>query len=766
MSNPAEFTERFINQTNHSIFLTGKAGTGKTTLLKKIIESTHKNAVIVAPTGIAAINAGGVTIHSFFQLPFAGFIPDFTVQASFSETTKLESKSSLMRHFKMNSQRQKVLRNLELLIIDEVSMLRADLLDAMDWTLRNVRKNNDPFGGVQVLYIGDLMQLPPVVKNEEWVTLRNYYAGMFFFNAKVIQEQPPLYIELTKIYRQQNDDFIGILNNLRNNKITASDVNVLNKFVNASFDSTKEEGYITITTHNHKADTINQDALLALKGKKMKYEAEVTGDFPPHLFPLEKEMELKVGAQIMFIKNDISFDKNYFNGKMGIVEALDHDEIKVHFPDEKYSITVDKYEWNNIRYEVDPATGEIKEKVLGTFVHFPIKLAWAITVHKSQGLTFDKAVIDVSDVFAPGQAYVALSRLRSLDGLVLLKPIKINGIASDAQVISYAENKTNEEQFLPLLEQGTKSFLVQSLKKYFDWNDLILAWSAHESSYFMATAKSEKGKNKQWVAAQCQTVQATGEPLRKFNNQLDSIFHQSQIDLEHLNTRVQAAYEYFFKIFDGVLLSNLKQMIALSRVKKTKNYVEELQDLDDLLTETVLNLKRAKILSEAIANGKELTKELFWCSEITNYKVAKKALIQQELRSKPQSVFNVIDSDYDDENEEEDIIPILKKKKTKEPKTEKVSTYEQTFELFQEGKTPEEIAQARQLGTSTIYSHLAKLIQQEKLELSDVLSQKRISELQDIINDFEGSSLTSLKERFGDKVSYEELRLIQASKII
>jgi len=462
INDPAGFTERFINQTKQSVFLTGKAGTGKTTLLRKIISSTHKNAIIVAPTGIASINAGGVTIHSFFQLPFSGFIPEFGVAPQFSHSVKLETKDSLLRHFTMNKQRRNIMRNLELLIIDEVSMLRADLLDAIDWTLRNVRRNNEPFGGIQVLFIGDLLQLPPVVKQEEWSILRSYYSGMFFFNAKVLQEKAPLYIELSTIFRQQDQGFIQVLNNLRNNQITANDVEILNQYVKPDFDSLKEEGYITLTTHNTKADEMNAKALSSLKGNSKKYTAEITGDYPQHMYPLELDLELKIGAQVMFIKNDISMEKNFFNGKMGRIDSLSEEEISVYFPDEKRSITVDKYEWNNIRYNINEASGEIKEDTLGTFVQYPLKLAWAITVHKSQGLTFDKAVLDVSDVFAPGQAYVALSRLRSLEGLVLLKPMRMNGLSNDQNVVAYAGNKASDSILLSNLEYGTRKFLLES----------------------------------------------------------------------------------------------------------------------------------------------------------------------------------------------------------------------------------------------------------------------------------------------------------------
>ena len=314
LSEAASYTLRFINQTHRSIFLTGKAGTGKTTLLHEIIRTTHKNVVVVAPTGIAALNAGGVTIHSMFQLPFAGFIPDERAP-HFSDFVKFESKATLRRHFKMSGLKKSVIRNMELLVIDEVSMLRADLLDAIDFMMQSVRQKSQPFGGVQVLFIGDLLQLPPVVKNEEWEVLRRYYAGKFFFHSHVIQNNPPLYIELSKIYRQSDDTFISILNNLRNNVITAENIATLNAFVQRDFDLKKNEGFIILTTHNAKADAINAQSLIDLKGAQFTFKPEIVGDFPEKIFPVEENLQLKIGAQVMFVKNDLSFEKKYFNGK-------------------------------------------------------------------------------------------------------------------------------------------------------------------------------------------------------------------------------------------------------------------------------------------------------------------------------------------------------------------------------------------------------------------------------------------------------------------
>ena len=759
ISNPADFTERFINQTNQSVFLTGKAGTGKTTLLRKIIDSTHKQAIIVAPTGIAALNAGGVTIHSFFQLPFGGFIPEFNVAAQFSDSMKLESKDSLMRHFNMNSQRKNLIRNMELLIVDEVSMLRADLLDAIDWTLRNVRKINRPFGGVQVLFIGDLLQLPPVVKQEEWGVLRNYYNGMFFFHARVIQEQAPVYIELSKIYRQNDDEFINVLNNLRNNQISEADIEIMNKYVQPDFNPSEHEGYITLTTHNAKADEINSKALQALNEKSLFFDAEIIDEFPKHLFPVEEKLELKVGAQVMFIKNDISFEKNFYNGKMGKVTSLGEDEIMVHFPDENKTIEVQKYEWTNIKYVLDETSGEITEEILGTFVHYPLKLAWAITVHKSQGLTFDKAVLDVSQVFAPGQAYVALSRLRSLKGLVLTSPMRMNGLSNDRNVVNYANNKADEKMLIDSLKRGSKIFLLDSLTDAFDWHELVSKWGIHEASYKFVPSKSEKGKAKSWVTLQSQAIQSTLDAAKKLQNQLAFLFQKENEDLEHINERVQAAYQYFFKILDGVVYSTLKKIAELERISKTKSYLEELYELDQLQVETVLKLKKGRLLIELALSNREITKEVVWNEELKNYKIAKIALIKQEKRQAKSLL------DMDDENGEEFIPITVAKKGPKEAKVKR-STFELTLDLIREGHSIEKIARLRQLSEKTINGHFINLIKAEEIELSNVMSKERIREIESYFEDYNESSLTPLKEKLGDVVSWEELKLYRASTII
>ncbi|OIQ15588.1 MAG: helicase [Flavobacterium sp. MedPE-SWcel] len=753
LSTAAEYTLRFINQTNKSIFLTGKAGTGKTTLLKEIIKTTHKNVVVVAPTGIAALNAGGVTIHSMFQLPFAGFIPVSNHPPQFSERVKFETKDTLRRHFRMRAERKTILKNLQLLVIDEVSMLRADLLDAIDFMLRSVRKKDMPFGGVQVLYIGDLLQLPPVVRNEEWEVLREFYRGKFFFHSHVIQQNPPLYIELDKIYRQTDEKFIGVLNNLRNNVITKDDLRVLNEFVKPDFNLKNNQGYITLTTHNAKADTMNVDALKDLKGKEHTFSAEIVDDFPDKIYPVEEKLKLKVGAQVMFIKNDLSPDKNYFNGKIGLIESLSEGEILVRFPEEDLTIEVEKYEWQNIRYYVDEQTKEIKEEVMGTFVHYPLKLAWAITVHKSQGLTFDKAVLDVSRVFMPGQAYVALSRLRSLEGLILLSPMQMNGISNDADVMDYANAKAKEDDLENSLQQETKQFVGTFLRSSFEWADIAEQWQRHKMSYLQEGNKTLKGKYKQWAHQQEDKIHALLGPASKFINQINSLFYKPDTDMQFVKERVMAAYNYFFPTLDALMGEILGKMEEVKRLRKAKGFYEELAELEEMQLGTVLQLMKAKLLVQAVVAGVEINREQLTSPEIKSYKRDKLEAIRKKMPAAP----TILGDDYE-EDYSTSYAP--KKKETKEPKK---STLEETFELWKEKLSIPEIATKRKLTETTIQSHLAGLIQKGKVEITDVLPSEKIEALKAAFADSDNKTLTEIKQDSNDQFTWGELRLYRAS---
>ncbi|MEL1246066.1 helix-turn-helix domain-containing protein [Flavobacterium sp. DGU11] len=755
LSTAASYTLRFINQTNRSVFLTGKAGTGKTTLLREIIRTTHKNVVVVAPTGIAALNAGGVTIHSMFQLPFAGFIPEHNLPFQFSDTVKFETKDSLRRHFRMRADKQAVLQNLELLVIDEVSMLRADLLDAIDYMLRTTRRKQVPFGGVQVLFIGDLLQLPPVVKNEEWDVLKKYYKGKFFFHSHVIQQNPPLYIELDKIYRQTDTTFIEVLNNLRNNVITQKDLAILNGFVNPAFDLKKNTGYITLTTHNAKADAMNATSLEELDGKQFSYQPEIVDDFPDKIYPVEQELRLKIGAQVMFIKNDLSPEKRYYNGKIGIVKSLSEDEILVHFPEENVTIEADKYEWKNVRYYVDELSKEIKEEVMGTFVHYPLRLAWAITVHKSQGLTFDKAVLDVSQVFMPGQAYVALSRLRSLEGLILLTPMRMNGISSDADVMDYASGRAEEAHLEDSLKRETQNFIYNYLISSFMWGDLATEWQKHKMSYLQEGPKALKSGYREWANRQENAIYGVLDASGKFISQLQKLFSQQPIDMAFISERVTAAANYFFPTMDRMAQGILETMEEIKRQRKAKGFYEELAELEEMQTAAAIRLMKAKLLMDIVLAGEEVSRENLISPEIQSYKAKKLEAIRAAQRNNPASL---MDEEEEDLYVRERYAP--KKKKTGEPKK---STLEETFELWQQKNSIADIATARKLTETTIQSHLAKLIEVGKVEIGDVLPKEKIEALAEAFKGFEGEALGELKEKLGDAFTWGELRLFRAT---
>ena len=750
ISPEAEYVLKFINQTNRSIFLTGKAGTGKTTLLREIIQTTHKNCVVVAPTGIAALNAGGVTIHSMFQLPFGGFIPNASAEPVFSNGVKFESPATLRRNFRMSAIKKAVIQNMELLIIDEVSMLRADMMDAIDFMLQNTRKKKIPFGGVQLLFIGDLLQLPPVIRDEEWQTLRKYYNGKFFFHSHIIQQNPPLYVELSKIFRQSDERFISILNNLRNNTITQNDVLVLNEFVNPKFDLKTNKGYITLTTHNVKADAINQKSLSELLGKSYFYKAEIVGDFPEKIFPLDENLELKIGAQVMFIKNDPTFDKNYFNGKMGIIKGLAAKEILIHFPEENKTIEVEKHEWENIKYVVNSNTKEIEEENLGTFTHYPIKLAWAITVHKSQGLTFDKAALDVSQVFLPGQAYVALSRLRSLEGLVLLTPLQMNGISNDDDVMKYATNKASSDVLQNTLKSDTKIFIHYYLKQSFNWSEIIQEWRNLKYS-FIDSDRSEKSKFSQWASMQFEIMDGLREPASKFIHQLDKLFNNDAVDFVFINDRIQAAYNYFYNKLNDVNYQILYTLEEVKRSKLVKQLHDDLILLDDLQIKLILRLMKAKKLIEAVIENKEINKETLSFSALKTYKI------------------NLLDKVYADFKTNnlllvEDAVQVNRYESNKKEKKEtKKPTSQITYELWVEKNTIEQIAEIRKLTVGTIFGHFTKLVQDKAVTINEIMPIEKIEALSKVFTSYTEESLNRLKDQVGDAFTWDELKIYKAS---
>ena len=460
MNEQLELAWQFVERTGVNVFLTGKAGTGKTTFLRQLKERSPKRMIVVAPTGVAAINAGGVTIHSFFQFPLAPYVPG----SSFN--TKDE-------RFRFSKEKKRIIRTLDLLVIDEISMVRADLLDQIDAVLRLHKDKNRPFGGVQLLMIGDLSQLAPVVKESDWTMLREYYRTPYFFGSLALQQTQHVTIELQHVYRQTDTNFINILNEVRENRLTPGGLAMLNsRYCDESVIKKCGDGVIRLTTHNATVNSYNEQRMNELKGARYAFDAIVTGTFPETSYPAEKTLELKKGCQVMFLKND-SQGTRYYNGKLGIITSIDDEHIRVRGIDDDIEVEVQPDVWTNARYVIDKETKEIREEIDGEFRQYPLRLAWAITVHKSQGLTFDRAVIDVNAAFAAGQVYVALSRLRSLDGLMLTEQLSPYSVKTDVAVTQYMNTELAQAQHTANhLNDFERSYYLEMLSELFSFKSL------------------------------------------------------------------------------------------------------------------------------------------------------------------------------------------------------------------------------------------------------------------------------------------------------
>lgn len=454
----------FIENTGTHLFLTGRAGTGKTTFLRRLKERSPKRMVVLAPTGIAAINAGGMTIHSFFQLPFAPYVPETSFSADGAKY-----------NFRFGKEKVKLIRSIDLLVIDEISMVRADLMDAMDNVLRRYRNRNLPFGGVQLLMIGDLQQLAPVIKDEEWQLLQEHYETPYFFSSRALKSTEYCTIELKTVYRQKDCEFLDLLNSIRENRCDAQILNALNSRHVPNFRPPKEDGWIRLVTHNHQAQAINSDELALLPGRSFVFRAEVEGKFPEYSFPTEESLELKKGAQIMFVKNDTSGEHRYFNGMIGEVTEISSGRIEVRSRGAAETFVLQKEEWTNARYVLDEESKEIREEIDGVFRQYPVKLAWAITIHKSQGLTFDRAIIDAASAFAHGQTYVALSRCRTLEGLVLSSPLSARAVISDRAVEEFTEKARRTAPDRDQVRYLEKTYFCELLSGLFDFQTVFLA---------------------------------------------------------------------------------------------------------------------------------------------------------------------------------------------------------------------------------------------------------------------------------------------------
>ena len=554
----------FINQTSEHIFLTGKAGTGKTTFLKYIRKHTHKNAIVAAPTGVAAINAGGVTLHSLFQLPFEPYLPG--VSNPLKKT-----------FFRFSKQKLELLNQLELLIIDEVSMLRADVLDCIDEILRRIRHNTKPFGGIQVLYIGDMFQLPPVAKDDEWELLKTYYESTFFFHARAIRKTDPVYIELKTVYRQGDPVFVDLLNRIRNNIATQDDLHELNKRYNPGFTPKEEDNYIILTTHNYRSDTINQRKLEELPSEERIFTGTVEGDFPDYALPTDIELHLKTGAQVMFIRNDS--EGRFFNGKIATISRIVADQIYVYLPELNEEILVPKEEWENMRYSLNKESGKIEDEKLGSFTQYPLRLAWAITIHKSQGLTFEKAIIDAGRSFAAGQTYVALSRCTSLDGIVLFSKIRPDCILTDDYAIQFSQTEKDENELYRLFRTGRKKFWTERLMLYFDWRPMYDLLRNFDKLTEEKTA-SEYEQAKLLFAGFKKKIIEWEDTTVKFQQQLMQIVSKETAEdeiISLLKVRCQKALVYFHEQFVADILKPLQDFIkSLKTNKKNRTFLKNL----------------------------------------------------------------------------------------------------------------------------------------------------------------------------------------------
>lgn len=710
-----EIAENFINQTGVSMFLTGNAGTGKTTFLRHIIRTTKKKCVVVAPTGVAAINAGGVTIHSMFGLPTKSFIPSNDPV----DPNLANNKGMLAGHFHYHRDKLQVIHEMELLVVDEVSMVRADILDAVDWALRYTRRSQKPFGGVQVMFIGDMYQLPPVVKDDEWPLLSQYYESQYFFHSKVFQELNPVYVELKKIYRQSDRHFIRILNNIRHQDLQEDDYEVLKSLYKPGFEPS-EDGYIVLTTHNKKADAINERELQKLEGREMQLVAEVTGEFSESMYPTESVLRMKVGAQVMFVKNDTSGERRYFNGKIGIIESIDYEDgIAIRIPDSDELIQVQKEVWENVRYAVGQEDNKIERSQVGSFSQYPIRLAWAITIHKSQGLTFEKAVIDAGESFAPGQVYVALSRCTSMDNLVLYSLITNRNIFSDPRIVDFSRRIMGEMTLETHLEAGKKQFAVEQLIQVFDMEKLLNAVGDWEKKAMKLKSVSH-AEIIRHSASMRAVLKSLSEVSQKFRNQLQQIADTTADDAQRLDLfrdRCTKAIDYFA---DHLYIQVLKPWSEYTDGLKYKSKQKRLYTFCDNL----LYLFRRKV--QALYATSFMGERLY--------------------QGSPK-----------EEEQEDTAAPALKGAK---PKVKKGASVEDTLSLFREGKTASEIATIRGLVTSTIESHFAKLISNGEIRLSELLPEGTIKAIEAVLERLGDVPASAIKAELPEDISFNQIRWV------
>ena len=798
-----ELAWNFVNNTDRNVFLTGKAGTGKTTFLHKLKMDSLKRMVVVAPTGVAAINAKGVTIHSFFQMPFGPILPN----------EELGQSSSFKRKF--SKTKINIIKSIDLLVIDEISMVRADLLDGIDKTLRRYRNRNQVFGGVQLLMIGDLQQLAPVVKENEWQLLKPFYKNAFFFSSLAYQGCHAVTVELKHIYRQDNPKFIQILNEIRNNTLLQSSADELNKRFMPDFEPSEDSGYISLTTHNNKAETTNIAELEKLKGKSQSYNASIEGKFPEFSFPNKEELTLKVGAQVMFIKNDRSSEKRYFNGKIGKVILLDKDEVVVKCPGDEFNIITTPESWENINYTVNTETKAITENKIGSYTQMPLRLAWSITIHKSQGLTFEKAIIDAQGAFAHGQTYVALSRCKNLEGLVLKSKINSSQIISDTNVISFTKEAEENQPDEKVLQQSRSLFQLNLISEIFDYYKFLYPLNRVLDIYYKNKGSIEGNLETPLISFK-ESVTNLLKVANGFKSQLAAFSHAEEEPQGNtgLQERFVKAIEYFheqtkthiiepFKTF-GFTTDNKaiekdinKHLDVIEELQTTKLlYFQEL--IEGFNTKVFLDL-RAKSVFLAKEKPKKSRKsaidgttniELFeLLRELRNTIAKKNNLIHYQVFTQ-KALYEICETlptnikelgqvngmgkvrvkkygkeilavihEYCDENdiESSNDVEIFK---TPKPKRIKGNTKIISLDLFKSGKPIDQIAIERELNPNTIFEHLASFISSGDIKITDLISEIHYHELKANIPKHTFDNLSDLKHQLDDKYSYGELKLV------
>lgn len=806
----------FICYSNAPVFLTGKAGTGKTTFLKHIQQHSKKNSVIVAPTGVAAINAGGTTIHSFFQLPFAPFIP---ISKGWGQGGAID-KHGLISKLRLSSERKELMQQLELLIIDEISMVRCDILDAIDAVMRHVRNcPGKAFGGVQVLYIGDLYQLPPVVKETEWAFLQQCYETPFFFSSRAVAENPPVYIELKKVYRQADEHFICLLNKVRNNNMNVADLDLLHSRFFPGFTPLEEDNYITLTTHNSKAEDINRLALAELPGKTSSYRAVVEGEFQEKWYPADEVLHIKAGAQVMFLKNDTEKIRRYYNGKIAVVDSVEEDKIRVSFKSgaETSYIDVKKETWRNIQYKTDKLTNRVEEKELGSFTQYPLKLAWAITIHKSQGLTFEKAIIDAGQAFAPGQVYVALSRCTSLEGIILHSRITEKSLSSDERIVRFCVDRQESIEPEALLQKARSSYLQETICQLFDFNETL---SLLDALHVFAKENEAIGKNTgEWFENTGLHLTQVSAHGNKFISVLQQLFRnggQPEAS-EAINQRLVKASCWFLDALSNIKKQVLQSPAVTDNRQLSLDYDSRLKKLWDNISWKMHQLAgigeegfsmekfRLHMVSyksagpdiysysgksgyapatahpELFITLKNKRSELAREKSMPLYLVCGTLSLEQMANYLPQNLHQMEKISgfgkvklkqygdaflqpilqYCEANQiEPHEFPVPEKKPCRK-KALKPDTKILSFSLYKEGKSIREIAQERNLSPSTIEGHMAHFIETGELAIHELVNAETQQEVRTVIEKTGPGSLQKIKEQLPD-ISYSVLKWMMA----